>query len=119
MSMRRLWGRDGRHSPVPYSLFRYRCVFAFPRLSLVLKHAEGKLLAYPKDEKVPMAGIVEGDWVDLAHRGEPASSRVVHTVYEVCLFRVLRERLRCKEIWVEGADKWRNPEHLPADFEAT
>jgi hypothetical protein len=28
------------------------------------------------------------------------------------------ERLRCKEIWVEGADKWRNPDaDLPADFE--
>jgi Transposase. len=30
----------------------------------------------------------------------------------------LRERLRCKEIWVVGADKWRNPdEDLPADFD--
>ncbi|WP_190813408.1 hypothetical protein [Saccharopolyspora pogona] len=28
-----------------------------------------------------------------------------------------RERLRCKEIWVEGADKFRNPEQdLPSDF---
>ena len=26
--------------------------------------------------------------------------------------------MRCKEIWVVGADKWRNPaEDLPADFE--
>ena len=40
------------------------------------------------------------------------------SVYELCLFTVLRERLRCKEIWVEGADKWRNPDaDLPADFE--
>ncbi len=31
----------------------------------------------------------------------------------------LRDRLRCKEIWVVGADKWRNPDDdLPADFEA-
>ena len=31
----------------------------------------------------------------------------------------MRERLRCKEIWVVGADKWRNPdEDLPHDFEA-
>jgi hypothetical protein len=30
----------------------------------------------------------------------------------------LRERLRCKEIWVVGAHEWRNPDHdLPADFE--
>jgi TnpA family transposase len=88
-------------------------------IALVLRHAEGRLQSYPKDEAVPLTGVVEGDWVELAYRGNPASSRVVRTVYEVCLFRALRERLRCKEIWVEGADRWRNPEHdLPADFEA-
>jgi hypothetical protein len=88
-------------------------------IELVLRHVEGKLQSYPKGETVPLTGIVEGDWLELAYRGEPASSRVLRTVYEVCLFRALRERLRCKEIWVEGADRWRNPEHdLPADFEA-
>lgn len=35
--------------------------------------------------------------------------RVVRMVYEVCTFQALREQLRCKEIWVVGADKWRNP----------
>ena len=35
------------------------------------------------------------------------------------VFQTLREQLRCKEIWVVGADEWRNPdEDLPADFEA-
>ena len=35
------------------------------------------------------------------------------------LFQALREKLRCKEIWVAGAEKWRNPDlDLPADFEA-
>jgi hypothetical protein len=39
--------------------------------------------------------------------------------YEVATFRELRERLRCKEIRVVGADRQRNPdEDLPADFEA-
>ncbi len=38
-------------------------------------------------------------------------------VYEICTFQALREQLRCKEIWVVGAGKWRNPaEDLPADF---
>ena len=35
--------------------------------------------------------------------------RVVRMVYEVCTFQALREQLRCKEIWVVGADRWRNP----------
>ncbi|MFE7815680.1 hypothetical protein ACFU5P_27825 [Streptomyces sp. NPDC057433] len=44
--------------------------------------------------------------------------RVMRTVYEACVFQALRDRLRCKEIWVVGADKWRNPdEDLPYDFE--
>jgi hypothetical protein len=38
--------------------------------------------------------------------------------YEVVTFQALREHLRCKEIWITGADRWRNPdEDLPADFE--
>lgn len=47
-----------------------------------------------------------------------ARQRVVRTVYEACVFQALRDRLRCKEIWVVGAHEWRNPdEDLPADFE--
>jgi hypothetical protein len=38
--------------------------------------------------------------------------------YEIATFQALRDQLRCKEIWVEGADRWRNPdEDLPQDFE--
>ncbi|EXU62704.1 transposase [Streptomyces sp. PRh5] len=38
-------------------------------------------------------------------------------VYEVVAFQALRDQLKCKEIWVVGADKWRNPdEDLPQDF---
>jgi TnpA family transposase len=44
--------------------------------------------------------------------------RVVRMVYEGCTFQALSEKLRCKEIWVVGADKWRNPaQDLPTDFE--
>ena len=39
--------------------------------------------------------------------------------YEICVLQALRERLRCKEIWVVGANRYRNPdEDLPANFEA-
>jgi len=34
--------------------------------------------------------------------------------YELCVLQVLRGRLRCKEIWVVGANRYRNPdEDLP------
>jgi hypothetical protein len=43
--------------------------------------------------------------------------RVERINYEICVLRALRERLRCKEIWVQGADRYRNPdEDLPQDF---
>jgi hypothetical protein len=39
-------------------------------------------------------------------------------VYECGVFQTLREKLRCKEIWVHGADRWRNPDDdLPKDYE--
>ena len=46
-------------------------------------------------------------------------TRILRSVYECGVFQTLRDKLRCKEIWVVGAEKWRNPdEDLPADFEA-
>lgn len=37
--------------------------------------------------------------------------------YELCILTQLRERIRAKEIWIEGADRYRNPDDdLPKDF---
>ncbi|RLK07292.1 Tn3 family transposase [Ruegeria conchae] len=37
--------------------------------------------------------------------------------YELCVLTQLRDRIRSKEIWVEGADRYRNPDDdLPKDF---
>ena len=38
--------------------------------------------------------------------------------YEICVFQALRDKLRCKEIWAVGANRYRNPDDdLPKDFE--
>ncbi|MEY8099328.1 hypothetical protein AB9F29_18185 [Falsihalocynthiibacter sp. S25ZX9] len=38
--------------------------------------------------------------------------------YEICLLIQLRERIRAREIWIAGADRYRNPDDdLPQDFE--
>jgi len=45
--------------------------------------------------------------------------RINRISYEICVLRALRKRLRTKEIWVAGADRYRDPEQdLPADFAA-
>jgi len=69
-------------------------------------------------ETVPVHRGLGGDWQDVAYRADKRGQpRVVRMVYEVATFQALRDQLRCKEIWVVGAGRWRNPdEDLPADF---
>ena len=63
--------------------------------------------------------MIPRDLADLLYKTDKRGRRrVQRTVYECRVFQTLRDKLRCKEIWVVGADKWRNPdEDLPADFE--
>ncbi len=89
-------------------------------LELIRRHAKaGNLTYYPLGEHVPAHRGASGDWSDLIYRADThGRQRVARMVYEVATFQALREQLRCKEIWVIGADSWRNPdEDLPADFE--
>jgi TnpA family transposase len=89
-------------------------------LELIRRHGrDGNTRYYPLGEAVPSHAGVTGDWADLAYRlDSKGRRRVVRTVYEIATFQELRDGLRCKEIWVVGADRWRNPdEDLPADFE--
>jgi Tn3 transposase DDE domain/Domain of unknown function (DUF4158) len=81
--------------------------------------AAGNLRYYPVTETVPVHRGVSPDWRELVYSTDKrGKQRVARTVYEVCTFQALRDQLRCKEIWVVGADKWRNPaEDLPTDFE--
>ena len=96
------------------------CQPVIEALALIRRYAAaGSLTYYPAGEHVPAhAGITE-DWKPLVYRTDQhGRQRVVRMVYEVVTFQALREHLRCKEIWITGADRWRNPdEDLPADFE--
>ena len=88
-------------------------------LALLTKHANSKARAYPPRENVPLDGIVAGPWKDAIYdEDKNGERRINRVVYEICVLQILRERLRCKEIWVVGANRYRNPdEDLPADFE--
>jgi hypothetical protein len=55
----------------------------------------------------------------LVEKDAAGHDRINRVTYEVAVLEALRERLRCKEIWVVGANRYRNPdEDLPADLEA-
>ena len=89
-------------------------------LGLLLRFADAKKTTYyPPGLNVTLDGVVKTAWREFAvavdSRGR---QRVLRHVYECCVLQALRERIRCKEIWVVGADVWRNPdEDLPDDFE--
>ncbi|MBH1934109.1 DUF4158 domain-containing protein [Streptomyces sp. AV19] len=88
-------------------------------LKLIEEHKDASTTYLPIGADIPLDGVVRKDWREFAvHTPAKGPQRVVRTVYEACVFQALRDRLRCKEIWVVGADKWRNPdEDLPTDFE--
>jgi TnpA family transposase len=89
-------------------------------LDLIARYANaGNLRYYPAGEHITAHRGLSGDWDALVYKSDTRGrKRVVRMIYEICTFQALREQLRCKEIWVVGADKWRNPaEDLPTDFE--
>jgi TnpA family transposase len=78
----------------------------------------GRVKCYAPGEHVPVEGIIPAELAELMYQGDGKRRRILRTVYECGVFQALREKLRCKEIWVAGAERWRNPDlDLPADFE--
>jgi len=89
-------------------------------LELIARYARhSSLTYYPSGESIPRHAGLQGDWGDLAYTPDKRGrERVVRMIYEIATWEALRDQLRCKEIWVLGADRWRNPdEDLPQDFE--
>src|SRR5512135_375267 len=89
-------------------------------LDLLKRYADTKLHTFPADEDVPIDGVARGLWreavVEEDAEGRARRSRIP---YEVCALEALRDKLRCKEVWVVGANRYRNPDDdVPADFEA-
>ena len=63
---------------------------------------------------LPISGIVPKSLQSLLIE----EGKINRISYEICVLRALRNGLRCREIWVEGARRYRNPdEDVPQDFE--
>jgi hypothetical protein len=71
-------------------------------------------------EVVPLEGVVRPGWRDIVVKRDKDGQEQINRVnYEISVLHALRERLRCKELWVAGAYRLRNPdEDLPNDFAA-
>ena len=83
--------------------------------------ASWKSMVFETDELPITATGVVGDHVDTPTNNteQKASTTKIHRFhYEVAVLESLREKLRCKLIWIEGAYRYRNPDDdLPADWE--
>lgn len=70
---------------------------------------------YDPVEWAPIEGVVQLEW-----RGAVIDEhgRVERIPYELCVLISLRNAIRRREVWIEGARRWRNlEEDLPQDFE--
>jgi TnpA family transposase len=65
---------------------------------------------------VPIEGVIPPKWRSTIIGQDGRINRIS---YELCVLSQLRDRIRAKEIWVVGADRYRNPDDdLPKDFES-
>jgi hypothetical protein len=73
---------------------------------------------YPDNEIIPIKEVVAAKWREFVVEKEDNETEKVNRLnYEVCVLQALREKIRVREIWIVGADRFRYPdEDLPTDF---
>jgi hypothetical protein len=66
-------------------------------------------------DRIPLDGVVPEEWRDAVVEEQ---GRVERIPYELCVLKALRDAIRRREVYVAGANRWRNPEgDMPTDFE--
>ena len=100
-------GQHGTHRPI------------IPALAFIKAHRDSRKQHFVVDGTVPIEGVIPPHWRELVMEPDASGEiRVNRINYEISALHSLREGLRCKAIWVVGADRFRNPdEDLPADFD--
>ena len=80
-----------------------------------IRRAEGEGRQYFRADEVAIEGVIRPKWRDIVLEDAPGGGQRVNRInYEICVLQTLRERLRCKEVWVVGAGRFRNPDDGPA-----
>jgi TnpA family transposase len=87
-------------------------------VDLIQRYVGTSYKYYRDEDEVPLEDVVSAAWLDevvqITRRGKLRINRIS---YEMCVFQALREQLRCRAVWVKGANRYRNPDDdLPADF---
>jgi len=102
-----------------------------PELETLLKAVEyinqhtGKEEYYEQAEEVPIDGLISSDWQPLVFDDDSTgdkpleeTTKINRYYYELAVFNKFCKLLRCKNIYVDGALDYRNPEQdLPPDWD--
>jgi len=84
-------------------------------IEFIKQHQNSSDKYYPSFKKVPIEGVINSIWSSTVIEKQ----QVNKINYEIAVLEGLRTQLRCKNIWVEGAHCYRNPdEDLPQDFDS-
>jgi hypothetical protein len=88
-------------------------------IHIIKKYRDFKCEFYPDDPNIPIKNAVPNEWVDLVVvNSENGTKKISRINYELSVFQKLKKQLNCKMIWIEGAYRYRNPDHdLPKDFD--
>ncbi|UJB72243.1 Tn3 family transposase (plasmid) [Acaryochloris sp. 'Moss Beach'] len=89
-------------------------------IALLRQYQGSRKRYFAEDEKVITTGVLKSGWRDLVVEPNAKGQDQINRVnYEICVLQSLREKLRCREVWVMGAKRYGNPDmDLPQDFEA-
>ena len=75
-------------------------------LALLKQYRPSRVRTYPVEENVPLAGVIREPWREAVLETDAQGRQRVHRLtYEMGVLHALRDQLRCKEIWVVGADR--------------
>jgi hypothetical protein len=72
----------------------------------------------PDHEIIPIKDVVASQWREfVVEQDDDGTNRLNRLNDEVCTLQALREKVRVREIWIEGANRYRNPDNdLPTDW---
>ncbi len=88
-------------------------------IQLIREYKESGQRYFAAKDDIPIDGVIQAKWKDIIIETDSQGIERVNRInFEIAVIQSLRTQPRYKEIWIEGADRYRNPdEDLPQDFE--
>ena len=85
-------------------------------IALVRKYLDKNNVYYPETESIPEE-LMSGILAEMGIENNQGITRVLKHYFELCVLQKLEKALKNKEVWVEGAYRYQNPDRdLPRDW---